>query len=184
MLAPWKNSYDKPIQCIKKQRHHFDHSANKCPYSQSYDFSHSHVWMWELDHKEGWVLKNWYFWTVVLEKTLESPLDSEEIKPVNPKGNQPWIFLGRTDDAETEALMLWPPDAKSWLIGKDPGKDWGQEEKGATGEWDSWMASPIQWTWIWANSGKQWRTEKPGMLQSMGLQRVGHDLATEKQLCN
>ena len=91
------------------------------------------TWMWELDHKEGWVPNNWYFQIVVLEKTLESRLDSKEIKPVNPKGNQPWIFIGRTD-AEAEALILWPPDAKSSLIGKDldPGKDWGQEEKGAT----------------------------------------------------
>ena len=90
-----------------------------------------HVWMWELDHKEGWVLKNWCFQIVVLEKTLESPLDSKEIKPVNPKRNQPWIFIGRTD---AEAPVLWPPDVKSWFIGKDPdaGKDWGQEEKGAT----------------------------------------------------
>ena len=92
-----------------------------------------HVWMWELDYKESWALKNWYFWTVVLEKTLESPLDYKEIKPVNPKGNQSWIFIGRTD-AEAETPILWPPDAKNWLIGKDPdaGKDWRQEEKGMT----------------------------------------------------
>ena len=114
MLAPWKKSYDKPRQHIKKQRHYF---ANKCPSSQSYGFSSSHVWMWELDHKESWVLKNWCFWTVVLEKTLESTLDCKEIKPVNPKGNQSWIFIGITD-AETEAPMLWPPDAKNWLFGK------------------------------------------------------------------
>ena len=89
-----------------------------------------HVWMWEVDYKESWALKNWYFWTVVLEKTLESPLDYKEIKPVNPKGNQSWIFIGRTD-AEAETPILWPPDAKNWLIGKDPdaGKDWRQEEK-------------------------------------------------------
>ena len=130
MLAPWKKSYDKPRQHIKKQRHHF---ANKGPSSQSYGFSSSHVWMWELDHKEGWVLKNWYFGTVVLEKTLESPLDSKEIQPIHPKGNQPWIFIGRTD-GEAEVPILWTPDAKSWLTGKDSdaGKDWGQEEKGAT----------------------------------------------------
>ena len=97
---------------------------------QSYGFSSSHVWMWDLDHKEDWALKNWYFQTVVLEKTLESPLESKEIKPVNPKGNQPWILTGRTD----AVLIFWPPDAKSWLIGKDPdaGKHWGQEEKGGT----------------------------------------------------
>ena len=119
-----------PKQHIKKQRHYF---ANKGLSSQSYDFSSSHVWMWELDHKESWVPKNWCFWTVVLEKTLESPLNCKEIEPVNPKGNQSWTFIGRTD-AEAEALILWPPDAKNWLIGKDldAGKDWGQEEKGTT----------------------------------------------------
>ena len=112
-----------------KQRYHF---ANQGPYSQSYGFSSSHVQMWNLDHKEGWVPKNWRFWTVVLEKTLENPLDSEEIKPVNPKGDQSWIFIGRTD-AEAEAPILWPPDMKSQLVGKDPvaGEDWRQEEKGA-----------------------------------------------------
>ena len=116
-----------PVQCIKKQRHHF---ANKSPYSQSYKFSSSHVWMLELNHKEGWVLNNWCFWTVVLEKTLESPLDRKEIKPVNPKGNQPWIFIGRT---YAEAPILGPPEAKSWLTGKEPdaGKDWRQKEKRA-----------------------------------------------------
>ena len=102
-------------------------------YSQSYGFSSSRVWLWELDHKEGWALKNWCFQTVVLEKTLESPMDNEEIQPVNPKGNQPWVFIGRTD-AKAEAPILWPPDVNSWHIGKDPdaGKDWGQEEKWET----------------------------------------------------
>ena len=106
--------------------------AEKGPSSQSYGFSSSHVWMWELDYKESWALKNWCFWTVVLEKTLESPLDCEEIKPVHPKGNQSWIFIGRTD-AEAETPILWPPDVKNWLLGKDPdaGKDWRQE-KGTT----------------------------------------------------
>ena len=128
MLVPWKKSYDQPRQYIKKQRHY---SANKGPSSQSYGFSSSHVWMWELDYKESWAPKNWCLWTVVLEKTLESPLDCKEIQPVHPKGNQSWIFIGRTD---TEAPILWPPDAKNWFIGKDPdaGKDWGQEEKGMT----------------------------------------------------
>ena len=113
---------------VLKQRHHF---ADKGLYSQSYGFSSSRVWMWELDHKEGWAPKNLYFQTVVLEKTLESPLDSKEIKPVNLKGNQPWIFIGRTD---AEVPMFWPPDVKSRLTGKDPdaGKDWAQEEKGTT----------------------------------------------------
>ena len=115
---------------IKKQRQHL---ANKGPSSQSYGFSGSRVWIWELDHKEVWALKNWCFQTVVLEKTLESSLDSKEVKPVHPKGNHPWIFTGRTD-AKAEASILWPPDEKSQLIEKDPdaGKDWGQEEKGAT----------------------------------------------------
>ena len=106
--------------------------ADKGPSSQSYGFSSSHVWMWELDYKKSWTLKNWCFWTVVLEKTLESPLDCK-IKPVNTKGNQCWIFIGRTD-AEAETPIRWPPNAKNWLLGKDPdvGKDWRQEEKGLT----------------------------------------------------
>ena len=130
MLVPWKKSYDQPTQHIQKQRRYF---ANRSPSSQSYGFSSSHVWMWELDYKESWMPKNWYFWTVVLEKTPESPLDCKEIKPVHPKGNQSWIFIGRTD-AEAETPLLWPPDVTNWLIGKDPdaGKDWRQEEKGMT----------------------------------------------------
>ena len=129
-LAPWKKSYDQPRLHIKKQSYHF---PNQGLYSQCHVFSCHHVQMWELNHKEGWVPKNWCFWTVLLEKTLESPLDCKEIKPVNPKENQPCIFIGRTD-AEAEAPILWPPDAKSLLIGKDPdaGKDWRQEEKGKT----------------------------------------------------
>ena len=119
--------------------------CDKGPSSQSYDFSISHVWMWELDHKEGWALKNWCFLIVVLEKTLESPLDCKEIKPINPKGNQPWIVTGRTD-AEAEAPVLWPPGAKSRLIGKDPdaGENWGQEEMGMTEQemagWHHWCS--------------------------------------------
>ena len=129
MLAPWKKSYDQPRQHFKKQRHCF---ANKGLSSQSYGFSSSHVWMWELDYKESWVTKNWCFWTVVLAKTLESPLDCKEIQPVHPKVDQSWVFLVRTD-VEAETPVLWPPDAKSWLIWKDPdGKDWRQEEKGTT----------------------------------------------------
>ena len=124
MVAPWKKSYDKPRQHIKKQRHLF---ANKSPSSQSYVFSSSNIWMRELDHKEGWVPKNWCFWGVVLEKTLESPLDCKEIQPAHLKGNQSWIFTARTDEDETP--LLWSPDVKNWLIGKDPdaGKDWRQE---------------------------------------------------------
>ena len=128
--APWKKSYDQPRQHIKKQRHYF---ANKGLSSQSYGFSRSHVWMWELDYKESWALKNWCFWPLMLEKTLESPLDCEEIKPVHPKGNQSWIFIRRTD-FQAETPILWPPDAKNWLIWKDSdaGKDWKWEEKGIT----------------------------------------------------
>ena len=130
MLTPWKDSYDQPRQHIKKQRHYF---ANKGPCGQGYGFSSSHVWMWELDWKESLATKNWCFWTVVLGKTLESPLSCKEIQPVHPKGDQSWVFIGRTD-AEAETPILWPPHAKSWLIGKDPdaGRDWGQEEKGPT----------------------------------------------------
>ena len=136
MLAPWKKSYDKPRQHIIKQRHYF---ANKCPSSQGYGFSSGHVRMWELNCEESWALKNWCFW----EKTLESPLDCKEIQPVHPKGDQPWVFIGRTD-AETETPLLWPPHEKSWLIWKDPdaGRDRGQEEKGmAEGE----MAGGSHW---------------------------------------
>ena len=139
MFAHWKESYDKPRQYIEKQRHH--HFADKGPSSQSYDFSSSHVWMWALDCKEGWALKNWCFQIVVLEKTLESPLDCREI---HPKGNQSWMFIGRTD-VEAEAPILWPSDAKNWLIWKDPdaGKDWGQEEEGAIEDemagWHHWL---------------------------------------------
>ena len=168
MIAPWKKSCDKPRQHIEKQRHHF---ADKGPYSQSYGSCSSHVGMWELDHKEVCVLKNWCFLPVGLEKTLDSPLDSNEIKLVNPKGNQPWIFTGRTD-VETEAPI---PDSKSWLIGKDSdaGRDWGQEEKGTT---EDEMAG---WTWVWVSSGSWWWTGRPGVLQFVGSQRVGHDWATE-----
>ena len=153
--------------------------ANKGPSSQSYGFSGSHVWMWELDYKESWAPKNWSFWTVVLEKTLESPLDSKEIQPVHPKGNQSWIFIERTDvEAETPILGHLIRRTDSW---KDPdaGKDWGQEEKGTDRGWDGWMASPTQWTGVWVNPGSWWWTGRPGMLQSMGSQRVGHDWVTE-----
>ena len=109
---------------LKSKRHHF---AYKGPYNQCYGFSSSHVWEWELDHKEDSVLKNWYFWIVGMEKTFESPLDCKKIKPVNPKGNKPWIIIERT---EAEALILWSPNVKNWLIGKelDAGKDWRQKE--------------------------------------------------------
>ena len=126
-----EEKFNQPRQLIKKPRHYF---ANKGLSSQSYSFSSSHVWMWELDYKERWApKKNWCFWTMVLEKTLESPSDSKEFKTVNLKGNPSWIFIGRTD-VEAEAPIVWPPDVKNWLIGKDPddGKDWRREEKEMT----------------------------------------------------
>ena len=137
--TPGKKSYDEPRQHIKKQRRHF---ADKDQSSQSYGFPSSHVQMWELDHKEGWMLKNWCFWTVVLEKTLESPLDYKEIKSVSPKGSQPQIFIRRTD---AEAPILWPPELKSQLVRRDPdaGKDRRQEEEGETADemvaWQRWL---------------------------------------------
>ena len=125
MFTAWNKSYDQSRQHIKKQRHYF---PDKGPSSPSYGFSSSHVWMWEVDNKESWAPKKWCFWTVLLEVTLESPLHCKEIKPVNPKGNQSWIFIRRT---EAEAPILWPPDAKSWFIINDPGagKDWRQEKE-------------------------------------------------------
>ena len=172
-LAPWKKSYDQPRPHIKKQRHYF---TNKGPSSQSYGFSSGHVWVWELDCEESWVPKNWCFWTVVLEKTLESPLGCKEVKPVSLK------FTGRTD-AEAEAPILWLPDVKSWLR-KRP---WCWERLKAGGEgddrgWDGWMASLTWWTWVWVSSGSWWWTGRPGVLRFMGSQRVGHDWATELNL--
>ena len=165
-----------PTQHIKKQRHHF---ANKDSSSQSYGFSSSHVCMWELDYKESWTLKNWCFWTVVLKKSPESPLDCKEIKPVNPKANQSWIFFGRTD-TEVEApntSATWCRELTQWK------RPWYWERFKAGGEddrgWYGWMVSPTQWTWVWVSSRSWWWTRKPGVLQSMGLQRVGHDWATE-----
>ena len=161
-------SVKQPIEC---------HQKNKGLPRQSYGFSSSYVWMWELDYKESWAPKNWCFWTVVLEKTWES-LDYKEIQPVNPKGNQSWIFIGRTD-GETETLILWPPDVKNWFIWKDPdaGKDWGWRRRG----WQRmrWMASPTQWTWVWVTSRSWWWTGRPGVLQSMGSQTGRPDWVTE-----
>ena len=135
--------------------------------------------MWELGYKESWALTNWCSWNVVLEKTLESPSDCKDIQPVHPKGNQSWVFIGRTD-VEMETPILWPPDAKNWLIWKDPdaGKDWGQEEKGMTEDeiagWHHQLNGHV-----WVNSRSWWWTGRPGVLQSMGLQRVEHDWVTE-----
>ena len=166
MLVPWKKSYDQLGQHIKKQGHYF---ANKVPSSQSYGFSSSHIWMWELDHKESWAPKNWCFWTVVLEKTLDCPLDCKEIQPVHLKGNQSWIFIGRTD-AEAETPILWPPDVKSWLIWKDPdaGKVWRWEEKGMT---EDEMVGCYHWLnghEFFVNTGIWWWTGKPSVVQPMG----------------
>ena len=142
-----------------------------------YGFSSGHLWMSELDCEESWVPKNWCFWTVVLGKTLESPLDCKESQPVHPKGDQSWVFIGRTV-AEAETPILWPPHAKSWLIA---GRD---EEEGAGGEgddrgWDGWMASPTRWTWVWVNSRSWWWTGRPSVLRFMELQRVRHNWVTE-----
>ena len=135
--------------------------------------------MWELDCEESWAPKNWCFWTVVLEKTLESPLDCKEIQPVHSEGDQSWVFF-RRNDAKAETPVLWPPHVKSRLIGKD----WCWEGLGAGGEgdnrgWDGWMASPTGWMWVWVNSGSWLWTGRPGVLRFMGSQRVGQDWATE-----
>ena len=142
--------------------------TDKGPYSQSYGFSSSHVWIWELDYKESWMPKNWCFWTVVLQKTLESPLDCKEIQPVHSKGYQSWVFIGRTD-AKAETPVLWPPYAKNWLTGKDPmlRKIEVRRRRGVRG-WDGWKASLNRWTWVWASSGSWWWIGKPGVLQSTG----------------
>ena len=177
MLTLWKESYVEPRQHIKKQRRYF---ANKGPSSQGYGFSCGHVWMSELDYKESWVPKNGCFWTVVLKKTLVSPLDCKEIQPVHPKGDQSWVFIGKTD-AEAETPILWPPDAKSWLIWKDPDaeKDWGQEEKGTTED------EMVGWHHQLNGHGFGWTPEvgdgQGGLVccSSWGSQRVGHDWATE-----
>ena len=172
----WKESYDQPRQHIKKQRYYF---ANKGPSSQGYGFSSSHVWMWELDYKESWEQKNWCLWTVVLEKTLEGPLDCKEIQPVHPKGDQSWVFIGRTDaEAETPILSSWWEELTHWK------RPWCWEGLRAGGEgdsrgWDGWMASPTQWTWVWVDSRSWWWTGRPGVLWFMGSQGVGHDWVTE-----
>ena len=177
MIASWQESYDKPRQYVEKQRYY---STSKGPYSQGYGLHSGHLWLWELDCREGRTPKNWCLWTVVLEKTPESPSDSKEIKPVNLKGKQPWILIGRTD-AEAEALviehLMWTANSleKSLMLGKfEGGRKRGHQRI------DGWMASLMQWTWTWANFRRWWGTGRPAMLQSVGLQRVGHDLATEQ----
>ena len=157
------------LDSILKSRDYF---SSKGPSSQSYGFSSSHVWMSELGNKESWAPKNWCFWTVVLERALESILDCK-IQPVHPKGDQSWIVIGRTN-AEAEAQLLWPPDVKNWLIWKDhdAGKDWRQEEKGTTEDemvgWHHWLDGLDG---VWASSGSWWWIGKPGVLQCMGSQR-------------
>ena len=135
--------------------------------------------MWELDCEESWGPKNWCFWNVLLEKTLERPLKCREIHPVHLKGDQSWVFIGRTD-VEAETPVLWPPYAKNWLIGKDSdaGRDWGRRRRDGKG-WDGWMASLTWWTWVWVNSGSWWWTGSHGVLLFMRSQRVRHDWANE-----
>ena len=167
-----------PREHIKKQRYYFVHKGLS---SESSGFSRNHVWMWELDSKESWALKNWCFWTVVLEKTLESPLDCKEIQPVHPKEYRSWIFIGRTD-AEAETPILWPPDVKNWLIWKDAdaGKDWRWEERGTTEDemigWHHWL-NGHEFGWTPGVGDGQ------GGLACCGLWgcRVGHDWATGQQ---
>ena len=156
-------------------------SLQKGPFSQGYSFSSGHVRMWELDYKESWEPKNWCFWTMVLEKILESPLDSKEIQPVHPKGDQSWVFIGRTD-FEAETPILWPPDAKSWLFWKDPdtGKDWGQEEKGTTeDEMVGWHHRLNGHEFGWTPGVGDGQGGLACCVRSMRSQRVGHDWATE-----
>ena len=157
---------------LKKQRHYF---ADKGPSSQSYGFSRSHIWMWELDHKKSWAPN---FWTVVLEKTFESPLDCKEIQPVHSKGDQSWVFFGR-NDAKAETPILCPPHVKSWLIGKDSdaGRGCGPEKGMTEDEMAGWHHRLNGRVWV--DSGSWWWTGRPGVLWFMGLQRVGHDWATE-----
>ena len=170
MLTPWKESCDQLRQHIKKERHYF---ANKSLHSQSYGFSSNHVWMWELDYKESWELKNWCFWIVVLEEIPESPVDCKEIQTVHPKGNQSWMFIGRID-AKAETPIRWPTDEKNWLIWNDPDteKYWIWEERWTT-EDGMVVSSPTRWTWVWVNSWNWWWTGEPD------LRRVRHDWVTE-----
>ena len=173
----WEPTYDQPRQHIKKQRHYF---ANKGLSSQSYGISSGHVWMWDLDAQESWAPKNWCFWTVVLEKTVKSPLDSKEIQPVHPKGNQSWEDWGWSWNSNT--LATWCKELTHWE------RPWCwkilKAGEGDDRAWDGWMASLTWWTWVWVNSRSWWWwTGRPGVLQSMGSQRVRYDLVTELKWC-
>ena len=172
IIASYQESYEKHRQCVEKQRHY---SANKGPYSQVYGLLSGHIQLWELDCKEGRMPKNWCLWTVVLEKTPESPLKSKEIKPVNLKEDKPWIFTGRAD-AEAEAPVFQLSDSNRWITGKvpDAGKDWGQRRRGHQ-RMRRLDGITMQWTWAWANFWRWWGTGSPGVLQPMGSQRVGHN---------
>ena len=177
MVTPWKESYDQTRLHIEKQRHYF---ANKRLSSQGYGFSSGHVWMWELDCEESWALKNWWFWTVVLEKTLESPLDCKEIQPVHPKGDQSWVFHWKNSccNGNSNTLATWCQELTHWR------RPWYWERMRAGGEgddggWDGWIASLTQWTWVWVDSGSWWWTGKPGVRGFMGSQRVGCDWVAE-----
>ena len=172
MLTTWEKSYDQPRPHIKKQRHYF---ANKDLSCQSYGFSSSHVWMWELDYKESWV-QNWCFWTVVLEKTLESPLDCKEIQLVLKEISPEYSLEGLMLKLQYFGHLMQRTDSleKTWF--------WEKLKAGGEGDdrgWDGWMAPPTRWTWVWASSGSWWWTGEPGVLQCMGSQRVRHDWATE-----
>ena len=179
MLTPWKKSYDQPRQHIQKQRHYF---ANKGPSSQVYVFSSGHVWMWELDYEESWALKNWCFWTVVLEKTLEGPLDCKEIQPVHSERDQPCDFFGRLMlklKLQYFGHLMRSVDSleKTLMLGGIRGRR-RRDDRG----WGGWMSSPTQWTWVLVNSGSWWQTGRPDMLWFMRSQRVGHNWATELNL--
>ena len=171
-------SYDKPRQHIKKQRHYL---ANKGPSSQSFGFSSSHLWMWELDYEESWAPKNCCFWIVVLEKTRESPLDCKEIQLIHPQGNISVLNIHWKDwcwSWNSNTLAIWLEELTHLK------RPWCRErlkagEEGADRGWNGWMASPTQWTGVWVNSGSWCWTGRPGVLQSLGLQRVRHDWATE-----
>ena len=173
MLAPWKKSCDQPRQHIKKQGHYLAVCLVKAIVFPVVLYGCE----WGLDHKESWVPKNWCFWNMVLEKTLESPLDSEEMNPVNSKGNQSWIFIGRTD-AKAEIQYFGHLMRRTDSLEKSLEKIECRRRRGHR-RWDGWMASPTRWTWVWVSSGSWWWTGKPGVLQSMGSQRVGHDWATD-----